>query len=179
MKRHEYRSKRRRARDERGVAAVEFAIILPLLIVILFAITSFGLAVSTFVTYIAAAREGARLRDVGDASWDAAAWHQVSSGWPSPNAHVIGLTTGTKTPVGLVPARSFAPIIPNSHVSRIGLKRSPTRSEAEPNGFMRVRPPETVPAPTGDVEQWEHPQPTEEGRGSTSSGSWRTSRSWA
>jgi len=47
-------------RRERGAVAVEFAILLPVLIVILFGITAFGLAFSRFVTYISAAREGAR-----------------------------------------------------------------------------------------------------------------------
>ncbi len=45
---------------ERGAVAVEFALLLPVLIVILFGITAFGVAFSRFVTYISAAREGAR-----------------------------------------------------------------------------------------------------------------------
>ncbi len=40
--------------------AVEFAMLLPVLIVILFGITAFGVAFSRFVTYVSAAREGAR-----------------------------------------------------------------------------------------------------------------------
>jgi TadE-like protein len=48
------------AQPERGAVAVEFAILLPVLIVILFGITAFGLAFSRFETYISAAREGAR-----------------------------------------------------------------------------------------------------------------------
>lgn len=50
----------RTRRCEEGAVAVEFAMLLPLLIVILFGITAFGLAFSRFVTYISAAREGAR-----------------------------------------------------------------------------------------------------------------------
>jgi Flp pilus assembly protein TadG len=46
--------------DERGVVAVEFAMLVPLLVVILFSITSFGIALSRFVAYTSAAREGAR-----------------------------------------------------------------------------------------------------------------------
>jgi hypothetical protein len=49
-----------RGGSQRGAAAVEFVILLPILVVILFAITSFGLAFSRFVNYISAAREGAR-----------------------------------------------------------------------------------------------------------------------
>lgn len=39
---------------------MEFAIILPLLIVVLFSIIAFGIALFRLVTYVAAAREGAR-----------------------------------------------------------------------------------------------------------------------
>jgi Flp pilus assembly protein TadG len=46
--------------EERGVAAVEFALLAPLLVVILFSITAFGIALSRFVAYTGAAREGAR-----------------------------------------------------------------------------------------------------------------------
>jgi Flp pilus assembly protein TadG len=49
-----------RCSEERGVAAVEFALLVPLLVVILFSITSFGIALSRFVAYTSAAREGAR-----------------------------------------------------------------------------------------------------------------------
>lgn len=47
-------------RSERGAAAVEFAIVLPILVVVLFAITSFGIALSRTHAYFSAAREGAR-----------------------------------------------------------------------------------------------------------------------
>lgn len=47
-------------RGERGAAAVEFAILLPLLVIILFGIIAFGLAMIQKVTYVSAAREGAR-----------------------------------------------------------------------------------------------------------------------
>jgi Flp pilus assembly protein TadG len=47
-------------RREDGAVAVEFAIIAPLLILILFAIISFGIALSQYQVYEGAAREGAR-----------------------------------------------------------------------------------------------------------------------
>lgn len=47
-------------RDERGAAAVEFAIILPLLIMILFGIFAFGRVYSQVEVFEGAAREGAR-----------------------------------------------------------------------------------------------------------------------
>jgi Flp pilus assembly protein TadG len=49
-----------RWKNDRGAAAVEFALILPLLVVILFAIIAFGIAFMRTVNYVSAAREGAR-----------------------------------------------------------------------------------------------------------------------
>lgn len=47
-------------REERGAAAAEFAILLPIFVVILFAVIAFGIALTRLVTYVGAAREGAR-----------------------------------------------------------------------------------------------------------------------
>ena len=47
-------------RGERGAAAVEFAIVLPILVVILFAIIAFGIALSRTHAYFSAAREASR-----------------------------------------------------------------------------------------------------------------------
>jgi Flp pilus assembly protein TadG len=49
-----------RARDERGQTAVEFALIAPLLVVLLLAIIQFGIAFHNYVTITDAARAGAR-----------------------------------------------------------------------------------------------------------------------
>lgn len=54
-----------RAKDERGAAAVEFALIAPLLFMVIFGIIQFGLAWSQKEVYIQAAREGARYAAVG------------------------------------------------------------------------------------------------------------------
>jgi Flp pilus assembly protein TadG len=53
----------KRARES-GAVAVEFAILLPVLLVILFAIIEFGIAFSKFEVYVGAAREGARFAAV-------------------------------------------------------------------------------------------------------------------
>lgn len=50
-----------RHRDERGAAAVEFALILPLLVMLVFGIIQFSLAYNRTQGLHAAAREGARL----------------------------------------------------------------------------------------------------------------------
>ncbi len=60
-------SSRRGARD-RGAAAVEFALVFPLLLLIVFGIIDFGRALNAQITLTQAAREGARLDAVGDAN---------------------------------------------------------------------------------------------------------------
>lgn len=65
-----------RARDdERGAAAVEFALVLPILILILFGVIEFGGVYNAQLTVTGAAREAAREMTV---SGDAAAAQQVA-----------------------------------------------------------------------------------------------------
>lgn len=57
----------RRKKEERGAALVEFAIVAPLLFLLLFGVVEFGRAVVTFTGVTTAAREGARYgTTVGD-----------------------------------------------------------------------------------------------------------------
>jgi len=51
-------------RDERGVAVVEFALVAPLLLILIFAIIDLGRAYSTLNQIAASAREGARFAAV-------------------------------------------------------------------------------------------------------------------
>jgi Flp pilus assembly protein TadG len=51
---------RHRRRNERGAVAVEFALLLPLIVAILFGMTEFGVNLSKWEDYESAAREGAR-----------------------------------------------------------------------------------------------------------------------
>jgi Flp pilus assembly protein TadG len=48
------------AREERGQSIVEFAIVLPVLAFVLFAILQFGITLNNYVTLTSAARDGAR-----------------------------------------------------------------------------------------------------------------------
>ena len=50
---------------EKGASAVEFAIILPILVMLVFGIIQFGLAFNKYIAITHAAREGARLAAVG------------------------------------------------------------------------------------------------------------------
>lgn len=50
---------------EKGASAVEFAIILPILIMLLFGIIQFGIAYNKYIAVTHAVREGARLAAVG------------------------------------------------------------------------------------------------------------------
>jgi Flp pilus assembly protein TadG len=58
------RSRGSRERD-RGAVAVEFALLLPLLLLLVFGIVDFGRALNAQVTLTQAAREGARLEALG------------------------------------------------------------------------------------------------------------------
>lgn len=55
------KARERTARDERGAAAVEFALVLPILLVLVFGIVDFGRLYFTQITLTDAAREGARV----------------------------------------------------------------------------------------------------------------------
>lgn len=60
-----------RRRDERGAAVVEFALILPVLILFVFGIVEFGRAYSARIELTAAVREGARAVALGANTSDA------------------------------------------------------------------------------------------------------------
>ncbi len=55
----------RKIKDLTGASAVELALVMPLLVMILFAIFQFGIAFNNWISLTHAAREGARLAAVG------------------------------------------------------------------------------------------------------------------
>ncbi len=57
--------KKVRRRTEKGAAAVEFALVLPILVLLVFGIVEFGRAYNAYLSVTHAAREGARLAAVG------------------------------------------------------------------------------------------------------------------
>jgi len=60
-----HRGDDKRRHDQRGAAAIEFAIIAPVLFMLVFGIIEFGLAWSEKNVFVGAAREGARFAAVG------------------------------------------------------------------------------------------------------------------
>src|SRR3712207_6589249 len=59
------RSTVQRGRDERGAVVVEFAVVLPLLVLFVFGIVEFGRAYNARLELVSAVREGARAAAVG------------------------------------------------------------------------------------------------------------------
>ncbi|MCL4378161.1 MAG: pilus assembly protein [Actinobacteria bacterium] len=55
----------KKIKNQKGAAAVEFALILPILVTIVFGIFEFGIAFNNWISLTHAAREGARLAAVG------------------------------------------------------------------------------------------------------------------
>lgn len=60
-----FQKSKSKARNEKGASAVEFALVLPIFVSIIFAIFQFGIAFNNWIALTHAAREGARLAAVG------------------------------------------------------------------------------------------------------------------
>jgi Flp pilus assembly pilin Flp len=61
------------AHSDRGAAAVEFALLLPLLVLIVFGMIDFGRAINAQITLTQAAREGARALALGQSTYQSRA----------------------------------------------------------------------------------------------------------
>jgi hypothetical protein len=83
-------------RNHRGASAVEFALILPLLIVLLFGIVEFGLLMYNKAVITNASREGARAGIVFSPRPDEAAINGVVRSYADPR--VISFPTGVTNP---------------------------------------------------------------------------------
>jgi len=84
-------------RDERGQAVTEFALILPVLLLVLFAIFQFGVIFNNYIQVSAAAREGARKGSVSSQSGSCAAVQSLvvsaaQNSAPSLNTSQMGVT---------------------------------------------------------------------------------------
>ena len=86
---------RSRAQRDHGAVMVEFAVILPLLLMLVLGIIQFGLALNTQISIQHAAREGARAAAVGR---DGEAAAQAAAGAAS--GRITDIDAGTCTKVG-------------------------------------------------------------------------------
>ncbi|MDX6521174.1 MAG: hypothetical protein QOJ31_1730 [Gaiellales bacterium] len=87
---------KRRKTNEHGQAVVEFAMILPVLLLILFAILQFGVVFNNYIQVTAAAREGARKaavsRSLGTSAAETAATSSAKSAAPGLTAGSVSVT---------------------------------------------------------------------------------------
>lgn len=81
-------ARRGSANSDRGAAAVEFALLLPLLVLLVFGMIDFGRAINAQITITQAAREGARALALGQSTYQTRA-SQAGIG--------LGLTTADVT----------------------------------------------------------------------------------
>lgn len=106
------RRSRSRSAQDRGTAAVEFALVLPLLLLVVLGIIDFGRALNAQITLTQAAREGARLAALGQPN--VVGQTQAAATGLSPVT-----VTVTRCPAGPAPAPT-------------GVSRSATRSRSSP-----------------------------------------------
>jgi Flp pilus assembly protein TadG len=110
-----------RPASERGAAAVEFAILLPLLILLVFGILDFGRYYSARITVTHAAREGARAFAIGE-DYTAAASSSAPGASITPGP---GATCTPGSPASVTASVAFDPIflpIPTT-ISSTGVMR--------------------------------------------------------
>ncbi len=98
-----------RRREERGAAVVEFAIVLPLLVLLVFGIVEFAIAYNRQQGLHAAAREGARVAALPQTTTSdvVSRVHSALQGVLSPSD--INNVTVTVTPSGTQPCNNAAP----------------------------------------------------------------------
>ena len=88
----------RSARDDSGAAAVEFALVLPILLVLVFGIVDFGRLYFTQITLTDAAREGARVLALEGASGSGYTAAQADT---DAQTRVLGAVTGVSGTVAV------------------------------------------------------------------------------
>ena len=125
--------------DQDGAAAVEFALLLPLLVVLLFGFIQFGTAFNTRIQATNAAREGARMAVVGIADWadvggGTAFWQAVQQDAGIGNIDNCVLSTddvvgGTLTVTFDYPLDLVLPFMPNPPSWQTGTAKATMRIE--------------------------------------------------
>jgi Flp pilus assembly pilin Flp len=122
-----------------GAAAVEFALLLPLLVVLLFGVIQFGTAFNTRIQATNAAREGARMAVVGIDNWGdigggIAFWQAVQQDAGLGDIDNCSLTTadvvgGTLTVTFDYPLDLVIPFMPNPPSWQTGTATATMRIE--------------------------------------------------
>jgi len=108
---------RKRGRSERGAAAVEFALILPLFIMVIFGLIQFGFYFWTAETANSSAREVARRMAVGDC-WDSGGRQTFASGHApritalSVSPDITALSAGDKFTVEVIADGDLLGLLP-------------------------------------------------------------------
>jgi Flp pilus assembly protein TadG len=92
---------------ERGAAAVEFALLLPLLLLLVFGIVDFGRALNAQITLTQAAREGARLAALGQPNV-VGATQAAATGLSSVTVTVTSCPAGATQTTGAVVRASYS-----------------------------------------------------------------------
>lgn len=100
----------RTARDQRGAAVVEFALILPVLVMLVFGIIQFGRAYNTTISLTAAAREGARLLSLDGTVAEVETRVRDSAPSLNPDLITISPITSPCTPGSLAEVRATYPL---------------------------------------------------------------------
>jgi len=79
-------------KSEKGASAVEFALILPILIMLVFGIFWFGIAYNNYIALTHAAREGARLAAVNMDEEEGIAWFEDRVRGSAPSVTIESIT---------------------------------------------------------------------------------------
>jgi Flp pilus assembly protein TadG len=107
-----------RPRRERGAAAVEMAIVLPVLLMIIFGIVDFGRMLNAQVTLTEAAREGARSAAVGQTTTETnARVANVTSGMTGVTTDIAGCAGTTDATVTV--HYTFSYVTPFAAIARM------------------------------------------------------------
>ena len=127
------------SRQQDGAAAVEFALLLPLLVLLLFGLIQFGIAFNTRIQATNAAREAARAAVIGIDNWDDVGglefWEgvrqragvgDISNCTLTTTAEVIG---GTLTVTFDYPLELMIPFMPSSPSFETGTAQASMRIE--------------------------------------------------
>jgi Flp pilus assembly protein TadG len=104
---------------ERGAAAVEMALVLPVLLLIIFGIVDFGRMLNAQITITQAAREGARVAAVGGAQTAVNARVQLATPGMTVTSPITTACTGVNSPTGVTVSHTFSYVTPFGALMRM------------------------------------------------------------